>query len=150
MDNKHRSPNYFDMEPLLQLPKTRLVVVGSELQRISSVGTVVLRIPLDEIQSIEFQMLLQPVGFLGCGVGVAFGIIAHYVSENNLVTVFLHVAAVLMFAFGTSGLYGRYIHVRTAAGVNTISCLDLTDEIEGFATSLRRMMAGREGFITKM
>lgn len=144
MNKFQQNPDYDDEEPYLELIKTRLLVVGRELQRLNTDGGVLLRLPIDDIQRVEFKKFLEWPVLVFFGVGAALAAIGYYVSENNILSSILYVVTAFIVGFGLIGMFGRYIVVHSSSGVNTINCSDLDDEGEGFVTSLRRMMGSRE------
>ncbi|OWK36376.1 hypothetical protein [Fimbriiglobus ruber] len=127
---------------VLELTKTRLAVEDGELVRRNDAGGVTMRIPLDDIEAIEFRRPFNPF----CGVFVAlaggFAAVGYYVSEYNLLTVFLYISAMLLGLFGLLSAREDTVVVMSRGEPIRISCPDPADEASGFVASLRGLIGG--------
>jgi hypothetical protein len=125
---------------VLELAKTRLRVVSGELQRLNKSGGVMLRLPLHQIEAVEFRSFFDPVCIVFMAMGVGLGAIGYYVSESNILTSLLYVAGVLLFGFGLLGSVSPYFVIRSRGETIYIQFSDLGDEGQGFVSSLRHMI----------
>lgn len=130
--------------PDLELPKTRLLVFNGELQRLNQRDTVVLRLPLDSLRSIEYRRSFEPGMCIFLLVGVGLAAIGYFVSQNNIVTAALYAAAIILAGFSLLGTFGVKIIIVTDEGSNTIVCNDLNDEAEGFVRSVQHLLHDRK------
>lgn len=134
-------------EAQLELFKTGLRVVDGELQQLNKEGGIVMRLPLRQIETVEFQSRLDPFCLVFIAVGIGLGAVGHYVSENNVLTALLYAAGIILVGFGLLGSVTRLIQIRSGAGGITIQCNDMVDEGEGFVCSLQGLIgsAGSKG-----
>jgi hypothetical protein len=126
--------------PQLELPKTRLAVVDGELVRRSGNGEVVTRIPLDDLESAIFRKQFNAMSFIPLAVCLGLAALAYFVSEYNVVDVVLYTAAILIGGFAAFGFFQDVIIVRSGGATLRFECPDSTDEVEGFALSLNRLL----------
>lgn len=136
-----------ESEAQLELFKTGLRVVDGELQRLNKLGGIVMRLPLRQIDMVEFQSRLDPFCLVFITVGIGLGAIGHYVSENNVLTALLYAAGIILVGFGLLGSITRLIQIRSSGCTTTIQCSDMVDEGEGFVCSLQALIgsAGSKG-----
>lgn len=127
----------------LELEKTHLQINNGELQRINKNGKVALRLPLTEVESVDFRRYFDPIGFVFSGIGLGLGAIGMFVSENNILTCLLYIAAVLVIGFAVIGSVAFHIIINTTDGETRVQCNDLPDEGWGFVTSMRYCLRNR-------
>jgi hypothetical protein len=80
--------------------------------------------------------------FLAAGLGL--GAIGYLVSENNILTTLLYVAAALLAVVALLACRSQRIIIRSTVGVIDIQCVDQSDEGEGFVNSLRVLLPVRK------
>jgi len=126
--------------PYLELSRTNLVVVDGELQRLNKHGGLVLRLPLSTVEAVEMRNYFDPFSliFLGLGAGLAW--IGYAVSENNILTIVLYVAALLLAGLAVFGCIGQHIIVQATTGVLKIHVADSAEEGAGFVASLNQIL----------
>lgn len=127
-------------DAVLDLSKTRLRVVGNELQRLNASDGIVMRLPLEEIEHVEFRQRVDPFGVV-CGL-LAFGVgaIAYFISEYNILTTLLYLAALALGCMALLSVLGQRFVIEAKTGVVDIPCVDPADEGAGFVTSLKRLI----------
>ena len=129
-------------DSVLELSKTRLRVRDGELQRRNAQGGVALRLPLADIEAIEWRYVFDPMCLVFMAMGSGVGAIGRFLVENNTFSGVLYVASVLMIGFGAIGLMGTYIVVQSGGKSFKIQCSDMNDEGEGFVASVEHMLRG--------
>lgn len=128
------------------LARGGLCIRGGELIRFDADGEYLLRLPLNEILSVEARRqfdTLPAIGWIATAVGIAA--IGWYLSEYHIVSVIIYVVAALFFAFPLVGAWSTGIVIRTCDGEATVSCVISREEAECFVISLRRLMRTRIG-----
>lgn len=124
----------------LELSKTRLRVIGGELQRLNDEGGIAMRLPLEEIEEVTSGSRVDPFGPVCVLLALGVGAIAYFVSQYNIVTTLLYIVALALLALGILGFLGRVIVIRAQTGTTAIVYSDGWDEAAGFITSLRRLI----------
>lgn len=127
----------------LELEKTHLQLHNGELQRLNRKGSVTLRLPLTEVDSVDFRRYFDPIGFVFSAMGLGLGAIGMFVSESNILTCLLYIAAVLVIGFGVIGSASYHVIINTTDGETRVQCNDLPDEGWGFVTSVRFCLRNR-------
>lgn len=69
--------------------------------------------------------------------------LGYWVSEYNVVSVLLYVAALFLAAFGITMVRNDTLALTVRGKQVRIDCPDSADEVRGFATSLGRLIGGR-------
>jgi len=130
--------------PHLELPKTGLAVLDGELVRRSDKGGMLLRIPLDDIDAVEFSRPFNFTCLVPFGLAAGFVALGVLVSEYNVVTVILYVLALCLAAFALFGLRNDVVilFARNQPPVH-LSCDDSSDVVSGFVLSLKALIGGR-------
>ena len=128
----------------LELPKTGLAVVGGELIRRTESGGINLRIPLDDLEAIEFTRPFSPSCLIPIALGLGLAAIGFFVSEYNVATIVLYVLALCLIAFGLFGTRSDTIILtaRNQAAIR-LSCDDAADVGAGFVLSVKASIGGR-------
>ncbi len=130
---------------VLELAKTRVRVVGAELQRLNKNGNVVLRLPIQSIQSVDYHSRFDPMSMVFAAIGCGLGAIGYLISENNVLTALLYSAAVLLVGGSILACQSQRIVIEAASGVIEIQNLDQPDEGKGFVYSLRGILLDQPG-----
>ena len=68
-------------EVMLALPKTRLEVLQTRLQRLNEDGSKLFQLPLDEVSAAEFRRPPAPRDYLFLGAAIGTGASGHLVSQ---------------------------------------------------------------------
>ena len=135
-----------DLPPAsLELRKTYLRVEEGELVRRNEAGGVVMRVPLDDLESVAYVREFNPFSFAILLVAGGIAAIGYFVSQYNVVTVLLYVLAMLLGVFGLFGLRGDVVLVRTRGEAVRIASPDQADEVAGFVASLKQLCGGGHG-----
>lgn len=129
----------------LGLAKTRLVVEDGELIRRDEAGGVMLRFPLDDVEAVEFVRPFNPFALVALGFGAGLGAIGYFVSDYNVVTVFLYVAGMASVLMSLMGMFNDVVLLRVRGEEIRIESPDVANDIRGFVASLRSMVGGRAG-----
>jgi hypothetical protein len=141
--NDLRNPYESGEEATLELLKTKLRILGDELQRLNQDRGVLLRLPLASIESIDFARHFDPFSLVFVAVGAGLAAIGYLVSESNVLTCILYVAGAVLAGFGLLGTMSDRIHIRTRDGTTVVVCSDMRDECECFVTSVRHLLGMR-------
>jgi len=138
------SPPETDPDAILELAKTRLRVIGKELQRANESGGIMLRLPLDQIQTAEFRQQFNVWSLLLLVPAAGLVAIGYFVSDSTGLSILLYLGALVFTFFATLVSTCLYIVIGSASGTTSIQCSDQSDECDGFVTSLRPMIGGRQ------
>lgn len=125
---------------LFSLPKTRISITQNEMCRSNKDGSMLLRIPLNSIQSVEFRRPFAPssITFLLVAAGlVAIGI---YISAYNWLSVLLYVLAFLVGGIGILGMQRDTLFVQRAEGNLSFDCDEPSDEVRQFVMSFESIL----------
>lgn len=125
----------------LELPETRLRVVDGELQRLSESGAISMRLQLETVKRIEFQKRFDKAFLVIVTVAIGFGLIGALVSTNNIVTCICYALAMITFLFGIGGCFDKVIVIVTDDELLDVINRDAPDVLDGFISSLRKMIA---------
>jgi hypothetical protein len=143
MSDENKEP---DLPPAtLELRQTRLRVEEGELVRRNETGGIIMRVPLDDIETVQFVRKLNALAFAALGVAAGMVAIGYFVSEYNVVTVLLYVAAMFLAVFSLIGVREDVFVVRSRGEDIRVSCPDPSDAVAGFAASLKPLVGGPRG-----
>lgn len=132
-----------DAETLFALQKTHLSVTAAEFRRGNEDGTFLTRIPLSEIDRVEFRRPFNPfcLIFLAAAAGVTA--IGYFLAEANWLRVTLYVVGLLLGLFGLAGVRADSIQLDRRGERKRFDCLEGTDEVAAFAESLKELTERR-------
>lgn len=132
------------LRPELELGTTGLRVFGGELQRChygkDDSESIVMRVPLKEVEAVQLLPRVVPASVFRLLLATGFAGVAYQVSEYNILTVLLYVAALIMALTAVNNVFGQRIAIQTATDTINIPSADERDEAHGFVLSVRRLI----------
>lgn len=129
--------------PRLELRGAGLRVENGEFVHLNSTGGAIFRIPLDDIESIDYERTfnLAAVYMLLFSIGIA--ILGYQLSEYQLLAAAFYFIAFTLGLISFIMLRVFRIVIRCRGERFGIIAPDVTDEIIGFVLSVKSMCGGR-------
>ncbi|MGE3313721.1 MAG: hypothetical protein AB7O26_01310 [Planctomycetaceae bacterium] len=125
-------------EPLLRLPKTRLMCGPGLLAKYDKLGTISARYPLRSIVDIRAEKVRElAIPILVCLTFAAIAVVSWIYIESSFWKWFAVCFCIGIMGFSLFGLYSDKIVIETQAGAVTYSTFETTGEVQGFALSVK-------------
>jgi hypothetical protein len=106
-------------------------------------GGVLLRLPLEAVESVVLRYRFEPGSIVILGLAAGLAWVGWAVSESNWLTTLLYVAAILLGAIGLFGVIDHIVVIRSWNQTLRISCKDAAEEAAGFVMGLQTTMQGK-------
>src|SRR5436190_6494638 len=127
-----------DLKAELTLPKTGLCVGESSFWRKNRDGSVLMQIPLNEIESLSFTRPLNPISifFVAAAAGlIALGV---YVSRTDWLSVFLYILAGIVGFIGLFGSMSDRLTIERRTGEKLVfDCNESAEDVRQFIMCVR-------------
>ena len=133
--------------PLLELPKSKLVLGTDELVKYGAGETVMARYPSERILRLRLEKSREyGFGFLLIGVFLALAFVAHRFIGSPGWSWAAVIVCLGIAGLGALSIEGRKIVIETADGTISYPVLDQYEDAEGFALSANSALglAGEE------
>lgn len=127
----------------LVLASTRLQFVGQDLLRLNKDGTVVLRISLNSIRSLQAVVEFQPICLIFVLATAAIVAIGWYVSKSDWLSVLLYVLATGVGMLSLFGAFQVRLVITTRDSTVKVDCQENFGEVQGFVASLQQYLPSR-------
>jgi hypothetical protein len=127
-------------EVMLALPKTRLEVLQTRLQRLNADGSKLFQLPLDEVSSAEFRRPQDPRAYLFLGAAIGTGVIGHFVSQYNWLSCCLYVVGLFGGALAFFGWRKDQLVLQIRGAEMVVDCDEMANEVQCFVLALNVLL----------
>lgn len=127
-------------EVMLKLPKTRLEVMQTRVQRLNADGSKLFQLPLSDVTSVEFRRPQDPRALLFLAAALAVAALGYFVSAHNWLSCLLYVAGVLAGFLALLGWRKDQLVLQTGGAEMVVDCDEMANEVSCFAIALNALL----------